>query len=67
MKEEDRNGLTFGTSATKDIIPERNVHGWKIKVLSKGYRLIAKKTGLVKRGQFRVSSLSPSLCSLLLR
>lgn len=54
MKDEGHNGLTFGTSATPDIIPEHNIGGWKIKMLSKGYKVIAKKTGLTKRGDFRV-------------
>lgn len=60
MKEEGRNGLTFGTSATPELHLEANIHGWGIKVLAKSYKTIVKRTGLAKRGQFRVSRGSTS-------
>lgn len=59
MKEEGRRDLTFGTSATETLHLEHNIGGWSIKLLAKGYKEIVKRTGLAKRGHFRVS-LAPS-------
>ncbi|KAK4047746.1 hypothetical protein OIV83_005254 [Microbotryomycetes sp. JL201] len=53
MKEEGHSGLSFGASAEKELHLEANLHGWSIKMLSKGYSQIIKRTGLAKRGEFR--------------
>ncbi|ORY92772.1 hypothetical protein BCR35DRAFT_298295 [Leucosporidium creatinivorum] len=53
MKEEGRNALSFGASATEVLYLEHNIGGWSIKLLAKGYKEIVKRTGLAKRGQFR--------------
>lgn len=66
MKLEGRKGLTFGTSATEEFHPEANLGGWRVNMMKKGYKMVTKKTGLTKRGDFRVRSPSASLHELLL-
>ncbi|KAK4056880.1 hypothetical protein OIO90_002130 [Microbotryomycetes sp. JL221] len=60
MKEEGHQGLSFGASAEKELHLEANLHGWSIKLLSKGYEKIIKKTGLAKRGEFRAKFMDKS-------
>lgn len=38
MRLEERNTISFGTSASNDITPTHNLGGWKIKLLPKAYR-----------------------------
>ncbi|KAM0787709.1 hypothetical protein ACM66B_003769 [Microbotryomycetes sp. NB124-2] len=66
MKEEGHSGLSFGASAEKELHLEANLHGWSIKMLSKGYSQIIKRTGLAKRGEFRakfMAATTPSSAS----
>lgn len=56
MQAEGKEALTFGASATGELHPEANLHGSiKLKMLKRGYHAITKRTGLTKRGEFRVS------------
>lgn len=56
MAAEGRESLSFGASAREELEPTHNLHGWKIKALTKGYHAITHRTQLVQRGQFRVST-----------
>lgn len=68
LGEEGRTGLSFGASAEKELTLEANLGGWSIKMLSKGYSGIMKKTKLAARGHFRVSAiLAFACCGLAIR
>lgn len=58
MQFEGRGALTFGASATDEITPTHNLHGWKINMLGKTYKKVVEKYNLANRGQFRVRSSS---------
>ncbi|KAK4047742.1 hypothetical protein OIV83_005250 [Microbotryomycetes sp. JL201] len=54
MQAEGKESLTFGASATGELLPEHNLGGsLSLKLLKRGYHAITKHTGLTKRGEFR--------------
>lgn len=38
MRLEERHSLSFGASASEDLLPIHNLNGWKIELLGKAYR-----------------------------
>ncbi|ORY92543.1 hypothetical protein BCR35DRAFT_336849 [Leucosporidium creatinivorum] len=54
MKGEGRKSLTFGASATADLLLEHNIRrGVRMRLLERSYSFIITKTGLAQRGHFR--------------
>ncbi|ORY88379.1 hypothetical protein BCR35DRAFT_263490 [Leucosporidium creatinivorum] len=54
MKEEGRRSLTFGASATENLVLEHNIRrGVRMRILERAYSAIMARTGLAQRGQFR--------------
>lgn len=57
MKGEGRQTLTFGASATENLLLEHNIRrGVRTRLLERSYSFIVARTGLTQRGQFRVRS-----------
>ena len=50
--------VTFGITASDTLTPVDNLSGWKITWLSKTYNKVVGLTGLTRRGDFRVRSIS---------
>lgn len=59
LRHEGALSVSFGISADSELVPVSNLNGWKITWLSKAYKRVLKTTGLTKRGEFRVSAISP--------
>jgi hypothetical protein len=62
-QEQQKNGyhkqqpvtVTFGISAADEMEPVEHLSGWKVTTLAKFYSKVAYMTGLLRRGEFRVS------------
>jgi hypothetical protein len=47
--------ITFGITAADEMEPVENLSGWRVTALAKFYSKVAYTTGLLRRGEFRVS------------
>ena len=52
-----RVSVTFGITASEELVPVDNLKGWRVSFLTKTYNTIISHTGITKRGDYRVCTL----------